>query len=492
VTGTRRALVALTVGAALLRLAAATARPAWHDEYFTSWIAGRSWSSMIEALRNDSGPPLPYAAVKALAATGLDPLAGGRGLAVLLGTLAVLLVWRAATRTWGEEAGLWAGALLATHPLAVAWASEARAYPWLLLATVWGWERLEAVAANHRLPLWGLGAAVALACWSHALGLVAAFALALASFTLPATARRRALRAVAVGLATFLPWMPVALGQPQAATSWIERAWAGMPLVAQLVAPLRLLPPLAPFGQQLDMVSAPAALQAAAAVLMLVALLSARWRVRPAVLALAPAAGVTAVALLGAGVYYPSRAEALWLAALLSLVAAGSARARIGRWVGTALLVAGVATVAASVAAWRQLPPRPERQIAKAVAASLPAGGTVVVSGPWRLGVWAALGAQRARWELVTVPASARSHPGWSAPGLEPLGERELESLHRELAIRVVRGGGVVLVVAADPSGPALERLAVALGCPPCLALPGARVLGPCAGAAPGPPPLQP
>lgn len=483
VASPRRALVAIVVAAAVLRMLAAAVRPSWHDEYFTAWVAGQGWGGVVAALRADSGPPLPYAAVKLLAATGLEAITAGRCLAVVLGVAAVLLTWRACRRTWGEEPALWSASLLAVHPLAVAWSSEARAYPWVLFAATWAWERIEAGRSGGRASAAGLGAAVAVACWSHALGLVLTATLAVVALTLPRPARGRALAATALGLATSLPWLPIALRQPPAAVAWVAEAWQAMPDAERLLAPLRLLPTLAPFGARLDLVSAPAALQALAAAVALVALLAARWPLRPALLALVPAVALGGTALLGAAVYYPSRGEALWLAPSLALVGAGLARVRAGRWLGALLLAGGVATIAASAAAWHRLPPSSESRLAAAVSAALPGGGVVVVSGPWRLGLWAALGDGRERWRLLAVPAASAPHPGWSAPALEPLSGGELATLRGELATALRRRTAVAFVVAPDPAAaPQLERLAADLGCPSRLALPVAHVLGPCAG----------
>ena len=172
----------LALAALAPRLAGALLRHPWHDEYFTAWAARLPFAELMAALRLDSGPPLPYLLVKLVASLGIPGLAAARTVSVLAGTAAVLLAARAARRSSGPAAGWWTGAFLAAHPLAVAWSSEGRAYALVLLAAAWAWERLETLARDGRGAL-GLAAAVALACWSHGLGLLLAGVLAAVAVT---------------------------------------------------------------------------------------------------------------------------------------------------------------------------------------------------------------------------------------------------------------------------------------------------------------------
>jgi len=105
-----------------------------------------------------------------------DPIAAARAISVAAGTAAVLIAALASRRAFGDRAGWWTGALLAVHPLAVAWSCEGRAYALVLLAAAWAWERMEAMSSNGRGAV-GLAFAVALACWSHGLGMLLAAVL---------------------------------------------------------------------------------------------------------------------------------------------------------------------------------------------------------------------------------------------------------------------------------------------------------------------------
>ena len=92
-----------------------------------------------------------------------------------------------------------------------------------LLAVTWAWERLNQIIMRQRGTL-GLVLAVALACWSHAFGLILAGTLALAALGMAGAQRWPTLRAGAGGVAAHLPWLPIAATQPPAATEWMVPA----------------------------------------------------------------------------------------------------------------------------------------------------------------------------------------------------------------------------------------------------------------------------
>ncbi|HUK11654.1 MAG TPA: hypothetical protein VLW17_00015 [Thermoanaerobaculaceae bacterium] len=471
--GDARGWLLLAAAALVPRALGAALRPPWHDEYFTAWVAGLPWRGMLAALRLDSGPPLPYALAKVLAAFGVPALAAARGLAVAAGTAAVLLGALAARRAFGPAAGWWTGALLAVHPLALAWSSEGRAYALVLAAAAWGWERIERLAHDGRgAP--GLAIAVALGCWSHAFGLVLAGALALAALTVGAAARRRALGAVAAGVASHLPWLPVALAQPAAATAWMAQAWHALAPPERALAPVRLLPPAAPFAAQLDLPSTGTIGQVAAAAICVALLLIAARGPRAWLLLAVPAAGLGGLALLGVPAFYGGRGEALFLVPFLALLASATARLAPARWAAAALVAAGALVSAIALRDWARWPPSGEARLATALARALPGGGSVVVGGYWRLGIGYHLGRGAQRFELISYPAEAARHPGWYDDALDRPAADELERLATELRSREWRCAIVTqpgLATATD-----LAKLARALGLVPALAVPGATL----------------
>jgi hypothetical protein len=464
----------LAVVALGLRGAGAVVRPPWHDEYFTVWLASGTWRHILSALRLDSGPPLLYAATKLLCLVGLPPLAAARTLTVLAGTAAVLLAARAARQRFGQDAGWRCGALLAVHPLALAWACEARAYALLLLAVTWAWERLTRIE-TQQCGAAGLALAVALACWSHAFGLILAGTLVLVAFTMPRAQRRTTLLAVGAGVATWLPWLPIAAAQPPAAIAWMVPAWRALPLTERLLAPFRLLPPVAPFGAHLDLISAPAALQLAAAVACLYLLVRSRADSRIFLLWLLPAAGLTALATFGAPAFYLGRGEALFLAPALAVLAVGATRGRIATAVAAVLVAGGLLLSAASVRAWAQRPPTAEAQLARTLGQALPRGGTVVVGGYWRLGLDYHLRRDGVRCTLVNYPAAAADHPGWYDDSEHPQ-PGELEQLRTRVGQPANANPAAVVVSPGLVTVPDLERLARSLGLQPAFEVRGAVV----------------
>ncbi len=465
--------LAIAFVAALPRAVAALVRPPWHDEYFTVWAARLPLADLLDALHRDSGPPLPYLLVKWLAALGLAPLPAARLLALAAGTAAVLLAWRAARLAVGERPALVLAGVLAFHPLAVTFGSEGRAYGLLFLGVAWAWERCEAIREQGRGVV-GLALAVALACWSHGLGAVVGLAAASAAATLPPRLRRRALGAVAVGLASSLPWLPVALRQPAAATTWMLDAWRTLTLPERLAAPLRLLPPLAPFHRTLDLPAFPVPTMVLAAAACLVLLLAARPPATVLLVAAVPAGGLAILAHLGAPTYYPGRAEALFLAPALALVAAGVARGR-WRWAAAAFLVAAAALASTSALhAWRHTPPAHEEVLAAAVAARYGQGATVVASGHWWLDLASALEKYGPNFTVLPYPACVATHPGWYDPAHCRPTSGEAEALYR----RLISGDGAVAVIVAagTPLPRELSPLAARLGLSEALRLPAATL----------------
>ncbi len=470
----------LALAALLPRALGAVARPPWHDEYFTSWAATLSWAKLLDALRVDSGPPLPYALVKLLTLSGLAPLPSARLVAVAAGTGAVLLAARAARRAFGAEAGWWAGALLAFHPLAVAWSSEGRAYPLVLLAAAWGWDRLASLARGNG-GLMGLGLAVALACWSHALGMLLAATLAVVALSLGRPARGRAVAAIAAGLASHLPWLPVAAHQPPAAIAWMTTFWRALPAWERVVAPLRLLSPVGQFAATLDMPSPPWWIEATGALLVVALFVTGcRREGRPhrAMVGFAlPAAALWCLAAVGVPVLYPGRGEVVYLVPLVLLLAVGAAHVQASRAVATAVCLAAVAVTSVSIVGWARRPPTPEQRLAATIRERLPHGGTVVLGGYWRLGLAYHLCDVGGRFRLVNVPAEAATHPGWYDHEVDAPAPAELERLSERL--RGQADHTAVVVTPGLDTAVGLRRLAVGLGLRRALAVPGGELLLP-------------
>ncbi len=454
---------ALAACALVPRLAGALLRRPWHDEYFTAWAARLPLGDLLAALRLDSGPPLPYVLAKLIAGLGVEPLAAARAVSVAAGTAAVLLAARAARGAFGARAGWWTGALLAFHPLAVAWSCEGRAYALELLAAAWAWDRIQSLARGGPGAA-GLALAVSLGCWSHGLGMILALALAAVALTLAQPARGRALGGVGAGLASHLPWLPVASHQPSAAVAWMAAAWQSTPLVERLVAPVRFLSPAAAFASAVDLPSSPAMAEALAAVVLAALVVTGCGTRAAARLALGvalPTAGLGVLAFLWIPAFYPGRGEVLAMVPLFILAGTAAGSRRAGALAGAALVCAGVVTVARAERAWARSPAREEQRIADAIRRSMPQGGVVIVGGYWRLGLGYHLEGPQ-RFDLVSYPFEAGLHPGWYDTATDRPDPSDLAVIGR----RLDASRSPVAVVASPGFATArdLEQLAASLG----------------------------
>lgn len=472
------AAVALAVIAgAGLRTAGAALRPPWHDEYFTVWLSSQPWGELLPALAQDSGPPLPYVLAKLLTLVGLPPLAAARTTAGLTGTLAIAAVAAAGRLTGGRQAALWAAVIVALHPLAMAWSCEGRAYAFLLLAAALVWLGLAKLAHGGRGGL-ALAGGVALAAWSHGLGLALATVVLAGLFLLPAPARRSALLALAAGVGSFVPWLPVMAAQPPQAVAWMVRAWQALPLTQRAAAPVELLPLAARFGNALDLPSAPGlvAIVVAGAALGL-AVLALRQPTPTLLLTLVafavPAGLLAALAQIGLPAFYPGRGEALYFGPAMGVLAAGASRGRAAAILAAGLAGAGLATQAAAFAAWHRTPPRPEQVLAQQLLTHLPAGGTVLIEGYWRLGLWYHLQERRQAFDLRTFPPAAQAHPGWYEGGATAA---DAEAGYRNLVHAAARGEGAACVLPPTPAPSALRPAAIAAGLTLAVRLPGAEL----------------
>lgn len=413
---------------------AAALRP-WHDEYFTVWASQLSWPELLSALHWDSGPPLFYLLVKFVSLVGFPPLLAARGLSVLAGVGATVLLGFAARRLVSPRAGVWAAWLFAVHPLAVMWSSEARAYGLLSLAVAASLWLLGELEAGERRWVW-LAVALGLGLYTHALGLV--WLLAVLSYGL-STRKRPVLWASGAAVGCFLPWLPVMVGQPPEAVAWMASSMVEVPAWAGWLGPLRLLPPVAGWGYTLEAPLPSGFWQLAAGVSMVLPLILARGRLWALWVV---AFGLLAVGWwLGLPVYYPGRGEAVVLAPFLVWVVSGLER--LGKAFAIWLVALGLGGSVAVVAHYQKTPPRPEELMAQALLWQKPSG-VVVTTGWWWLAMRYHLPVS---WQVVHLPKAAVRHPGWFVPGREKVSEEEKAEAWQRLVMAGGRGDGAGLVV---------------------------------------------
>lgn len=441
-----------------LRLFGAILLEPWHDEYFSIWVVQGFLGQMLDALRQDAGPPLPYLLAKLLTLAGAAPLVAIRAVSVFSGTLAAIFLGAAAKAVCSPRAGLWACWLLAVHPLAVMWGSEGRAYALLSLAVAGSlWAQ---GSGGERGKTYLLAGFLTLGLYTHALGLL--WFLAIAGF---AFFRRHRSQLLACGIASllFLPWLPIMLQQPREAVAWMGKFGMELPSWAHWLGPFRLLPPVASWGYTLEAPLPHVFFQVVAAAATLLALAGGRGFWWPFLL---PTSFLTAGWALGLPVFFPGRGEALFLAPAVALMACGMAR-----WpkVSTAgFLAFSLAGSFAIFHYWKSRPPRPEGQIA-AWLQKRAASGVLVTTGWWWLGMWYRLSPS---WQIIHVPAAALEHPGWFLPGRERVRGDELAKLKALLAKQARHGGAAVLLTPGLPETARLRQMLRELRFAPALGVP--------------------
>lgn len=163
-TNRQRTLLALgwlVILAAALRAYALDAQPLWWDEGYSVFFATEPLTRLVELTSLDIHPPLYYVLLKAwFALVGVGALQA-RLLSVVLGVLAVPLMWRVARRLFGWDDALLATALLATAPFHVYYSQEVRMYALFMLLTLLAVSALLEWSTTRR-PLWGVVLAGAL------------------------------------------------------------------------------------------------------------------------------------------------------------------------------------------------------------------------------------------------------------------------------------------------------------------------------------------
>jgi len=169
-----------------LRLSLLGHRQPFFDELFTRWIAGKSFTGIVDALRYDSGPPLYYFLVHILAAA--------RGISLLASLAAVVLLLR--------EKHFLAAAFVAVFPPSVLTAADARSYALCALFVTVGvlFEKYDAIA-------------FVLAAYSHFYGVL----------FFPLLVRKP--KSLVLALVLFAPGFALAAVQPAGAREWMTHAW---------------------------------------------------------------------------------------------------------------------------------------------------------------------------------------------------------------------------------------------------------------------------
>ena len=468
-------VAAIALGAAA-RCTLLLERPLWADEIFTLNLARRSVAGIVEALRVDSGPPLHYV----LARLALLPLGPPGPLDVLVrlpSTIASLLhlplLVLVARRLKKPEAGLPAAALYALFPLAVTFAAEGRAYAVASLLVLAAFER---ALALRETPTAGRAAGLALAAGAallcHYLTVFPLLGLLALLPTSDSPVRARILVGLAGGAILFLPWLPIALGQPHA-----SMAWAREPNVAQVpfFFPVNLAFGIVP-GRNLGVLFVLAIL-----ILGVALFFARRGPLNPLAAVLVTGVLLLAAAHFLAGPFLlPERSAVLFLPFVALLLAGGP--------VPLPVLSAGVSLAGLVLLVRQAAAPLVSDQVAALLEKEMKPGRKVCVAALWGPDLDYRLTRAGYPGCVVFFPSDVARHPGWFEEGeidagrlaaeahelvaspsrptlfLLPNGSRTAAALRAELAPLGPRrraANAFVDVVEVPDASPAGARLAV-------------------------------
>ena len=390
------------------RLSLLIDRPLWFDEVFTLWASRLLFHQLVDALRNDSGPPLFYLLEKPFVAIGerLSEDVFARALP-FAATLALLI---GAFALPSRPARIRFVVLASVSPLLFLYSAEARAYALLSLTGLLLF--LLAFVLPERPK--NLAAIALLAAASLYLHYLALFAVAALAVVAAAEKRRRSALAVLGGGALFLFWVPIMRAQPRQAVAWMHEPAAEFAtgILASLGGAGRIPPP---FGPPL-----PLALVALGGFLGLVlaSALARYWHADPelrrASAFLVLFFGGVLFASLALPVAFAGRTEMAVLPVWLWTIARAGERSRFLRgatW--SAVAVASVSTILLVVA------PRGPSVAAWTLEALERTGrpGDVLFAGA-SFYLPARLDADRGRLPMCVhaFPLEQAAHPGWTVP----------------------------------------------------------------------------
>jgi 4-amino-4-deoxy-L-arabinose transferase-like glycosyltransferase len=213
-TPTRRAAVLGTILllGAILRLEGLGRESFWHDESWTWALVRGDAGRLIHHLRDhDAHPPVYYLLVCAAKTLGTSE-AAIRLLSALAGIAAIPLLFRLASRLYGDAAGALAALLLALNPAHVSFSQEARSYSLLFLMALASLNLLFDLRAAPGRAKWAAFATLSAAIMgTHYMGAFFLLSEALAALLLR-RARSGFLKefflASAGAFVLFLPWLP--------------------------------------------------------------------------------------------------------------------------------------------------------------------------------------------------------------------------------------------------------------------------------------------
>lgn len=379
----------------------------------------------MEVLRTDSGPPLFYLLEKPFLSIAErlsipDQLLRFPSLAATLGLAAGALSLPA-----GRSRRLFL-LLSASAPLLLVYAAEARAYAVLALLDF----LLFLLARRKPTTAWGDAAIVlvtALALDTHYLAIFFVGAIATTAIL---ERRWRLVGAVSFGTVLFLPWVPVLLAQPKAATAWMRepatRSASGF--LSALGGAGRIPTPLGgPLPELLVW------LGVAAACLLLVTLrspLTNQPEIRSAVLPVVLTLGSALLASTVRPLAFAGRSELAILPVWLWALSRAAEKSRAAHWGAWLVAILGITSSVFLLAAPRSAPPA--QRLVETVGRFAQKGDLVVASADLYLPARLASDRGSVACPVAALPSSLAAHPGWFLPEGPSL--QDWDTLSRELA----------------------------------------------------------
>jgi 4-amino-4-deoxy-L-arabinose transferase-like glycosyltransferase len=210
-----RALAAITIAAAVLRLAFLARQPIGYDEDFTAVVLHQPLGRMLDVIGRDSAPPLFYLLEWLPAQIVASPWAL-RLVPALAGIALIPLVAALARRVGGDSSGLWAAAFVAVLPATVLLSDFARMYGLAGTLTVAATLLLWRATESPSLGRWAAyTAAAGAAVWTDYFAVVALAGIVPAGVWLRPSRRiaAAAVLATAAAVLTLTPWLLYARAQ---------------------------------------------------------------------------------------------------------------------------------------------------------------------------------------------------------------------------------------------------------------------------------------
>jgi mannosyltransferase len=232
---------AIVIGLGGLLLYFACRSDMWLDEALSVNIARLPLSDLRQALKHDGAPPLYYVLLHVWTGVfGTGDLAA-RSLSGLCMAVAVVVTWFAARRFGGTRVAWLAAIVMLANPFAIRYATETRMYALeilLVAAGIVAFQRMLDSPTVGRAAVFGVLVALSIYNQYWAFYLVGVVIVALVWMLwrdVHRVAARRLLIATAIGLVTFVPWLPTFMYQrAHTGTPWGKAILPGLPIAYTL------------------------------------------------------------------------------------------------------------------------------------------------------------------------------------------------------------------------------------------------------------------